>query len=63
MGGFILKRIKAKYIGPDDVEYQHGKVYTIFPIKDIPDGSLIAAENEYGEAYAMPANRFEAIEH
>lgn len=62
MGGYTLKKIKAKYIGPDDIEYTNGKVYTIYPIKDVPDGSLIAAENEHGEAYAMPARLFEAID-
>ena len=55
-------KIKAKYVGPDDMEYKHGRVYTVFPICDVPDGSLIAAENDYGEAYAMPANLFEIIE-
>lgn len=62
MGGYILKKNKAKYIGPDDTEYKNGQVYMIYPIKDIPDGSIIAAENAYGEAYAMPANLFEVIE-
>lgn len=62
MGGYILKKTKAKYIGPDDTEYKNGKVYTVYPIKEISDGSLIAAENAYGEAYAMPANLFEVIE-
>lgn len=62
MGGYILKKTKAKYIGPDDVEYKNGKVYMIYPIKDVPDGSLVAAENAYGEPYAMPANLFETIE-
>lgn len=57
-----MKKTRAKYIGPDDVEYKNGKVYTIYPIEDVPDGSLIAAENEYGEAYAMPARLFETIE-
>ena len=61
MGGYILKKTKAKYIGPNDTEYQNGKEYMIYPIKDVPDGSVIAAENAYGEAYAMPANLFEPI--
>ena len=61
MGGYILKKIKAIYVGPDDVEYQNGKEYMIYPIADVPDGSLVAAENAYGEAYVMPANLFEAI--
>ena len=61
MGGYILKKTRAKYIGPDDVEYKNGKEYMIYPIKDVPDGSLIAAENAYGEAYAMPAKLFEII--
>lgn len=55
-------KINAKYIGPDDAEYKHGEVYKIFPINEIPDGSLIAAENAYGEAYAMPSELFEVIE-
>lgn len=55
-------KTKAKYIGPDDTEYQNGKEYMIFPIKEVPDGHLIAAENAHGEAYVMPANLFEAIE-
>ncbi len=62
MGGYILKKIKAKYTGPDDVEYKHGEKYLICPIKEVSDGSLIAAENAHGEAYAMPAALFEAIE-
>lgn len=57
-----MKKTKAKYIGPDDVEYRTGEVYTVYPIKDVPDGSLIAAENVYGEAYAMPADLFEIID-
>ena len=57
-----MKKIRAKYTGPDDMEYQNGKEYMISPIKEIPDGSLVAAENSYGEAYAMPANLFEPIE-
>lgn len=57
-----MKKTKAKYIGPDDTEYQNGKDYMIYPIKEIPDGSLIAAENAYGEAYAMPADLFVPIE-
>lgn len=61
MGGFTLTKIKAKYVGPDDAEYKNGEVYNIFPIKDVPDGSLIAAENAYGEAYAMPAMLFEIV--
>ncbi len=61
MGGYILKKTKAKYIGPDDTEYRNGKEYMIFPIKEVPDGSLIAAENAYGEAYVMPAKLFEVI--
>lgn len=61
MGGYILKKTKAKYIGPDDTEYKSGKEYMIYPIKDVPDGSIIAAENAYGEAYAMPANLFEIV--
>jgi hypothetical protein len=61
MGGFILTKIKAKYIGPDDSEYKNGEIYSIFSIKEIPDGSVIAAENAYGEAYAMPANLFEPV--
>lgn len=56
-----MKKIKAKYIGPDDVEYKNGEIYFIYPIKDVTDGSLIAAENAYGEAYAMPATFFEPI--
>ena len=62
MGGFILTKIKAKYVGPDDVEYKNGRIYKIFPIRDVPDGSLIAAENDYGDAYAMPAELFEVVE-
>lgn len=62
MGGYILKKTRAKYIGPDDVEYRNGKEYMIYPIKEIPDGSIIAAENSQGEAYAMPANLFEPVE-
>lgn len=62
MGGYILKKIKAKYIGPNDTEYQTGKEYMIYPLKDVPDGRLIAAENIHGEAYVMPANLFEVIE-
>lgn len=57
-----MKKTKAKYIGPDDTEYKNGKEYMIYPIKEIPDGSIIAAENAYGEAYAMPANLFEVID-
>ena len=56
-----MDKIKAKYIGPDDAEYKNGEVYLIYPISDVPDGSLIAAENAYGEAYAMPAILFEAV--
>lgn len=52
---------KAKYIGPDDTEYKNGEVYTVYTIEEIPDGSIIAAENSYGEAYAMPAKLFEKI--
>ena len=62
MGGYILKKTKAKYVGPNDTEYQYGKEYMIYPLKDVSDGSLIAAENIYGEAYVMPANLFEVIE-
>lgn len=58
----MLEKIKAKYVGPDDVEYKNGNEYLIYPIKEIPDGSIIAAENVYGEAYAMPANLFVIIE-
>lgn len=61
MGGFILTKSKAKYIGPDDTEYKNGEMYTVYPIKEIPDGSIIAAENSYGEAYAMPAKLFEIV--
>ena len=57
-----MKKTKAKYIGPDDTEYKNGKEYMIYPISEVPDGSLIAAENDYGEAYAMPAKLFEVIE-
>ena len=57
-----MKKIRAKYIGPDDTEYQNGKEYMIYPIKEIPDSNIIAAENSYGEAYAMPANLFESID-
>lgn len=57
-----MKKTRAKYIGPDDVEFQNGKMYTVYPIKEISDGSLIAAENDYGEAYAMPAKLFETSE-
>lgn len=56
-----MTKIKAKYIGPDDSEYKNGEIYSIFSIKEIPDGSVIAAENAYGEAYAMPANLFEPV--
>lgn len=56
-----MTKIKAKYIGPDDAEYKNGEVYNIFPIKDAPDSGLIAAENAYGEAYAMPAKLFEIL--
>lgn len=62
MGGYILKKTRAKYIGPDDVEYKNGNEYMVYPIKDVHDGSLIAAENSYGEAYVMPANLFVLIE-
>ena len=62
MGGSILMTSKAKYIGPDDVEYKHGKVYKIFAIREVVDGSIIAVENDYGEAYAMPAELFEIVE-
>lgn len=62
MGGYILKKTRAKYIGPDDVEYKNGNEYMVYPIKEVPDGSLIAVENIYGEAYAMPANLFVLIE-
>ena len=57
-----MKKTKAIYVGPDDVEYKNGKEYMIYPIKDVPDGSLVAAENACGEAYAMPANLFKAID-
>lgn len=56
-----MTKTRAKYIGPDDVEYKNGEVYSIFPIKDVPDGKMIAAENIHGEAYAMPANLFTPI--
>ena len=56
-----MTKIKARYIGPDDVEYKHGEIYEVYPIKDVPDGSLIAAENRYGEAYAMPAKLFKEV--
>lgn len=56
-----MKKIRAIYVGPDDVEYQNGKEYMIYPIEDVQDGSLVAAENDYGEAYVMPANLFEVI--
>ena len=56
-----MTKTRAKYIGSDDVEYQNGKEYMIYPIKEIPDGSIIAAENNYGEAYAMPAKLFKPI--
>lgn len=62
MGEYILKKIRARYIGPDDVEYKHGKEYMIYPIKDVSDGNIIAAENAHGEAYVMPASLFETIE-
>ena len=52
---------KAKYIGPDDMEYKHGKIYNIFPIAGISAKHLVAAENNYGEAYVMPAELFEVI--
>lgn len=54
-----MTKSKAKYIGPDDTEYKHGEMYTVYPIKEIPDGSIIAVENSHGEAYAMPAKLFE----
>lgn len=57
-----MKKSKAKYIGPKDTEYEYGEIYTVFPIVEITDGSLIAAENKYGEAYAMPAELFEIVE-
>ena len=63
MGGYTLTKIKAKYIGPDDVEYKNGEVYLIYPIKEVPDGTMIAAENKYAEAYVMPANLFEPVNH
>ncbi len=56
-----MTKSKAKYIGPDDTEYKNGEVYTVYPIKEISDGSIIAAENSHGEAYAMPAKLFEII--
>lgn len=56
-----MTKIKAKYIGPDDIEYKSGGVYTIYPLKDVQDGSIVAAENAYGEAYVMPAKYFEII--
>ena len=61
MGGFILKKIRAVYIGPVDPEYKPMKEYWIYPIKEYPDGALVAAENQHGEAYAMPAYMFVPI--
>ena len=57
-----MTKIEAKYVGPDDPEFRNGEIYLVFPIKEIADGSMVAAENIYGEAYAMPANLFEPIE-
>ena len=57
-----MKKTRAKYIGPDDTEYRNGKEYMVYPIKEVPDGTLIAAENTYGEAYVMPSKLFEVIE-
>ena len=62
MGGYTLTKTRAKYIGPEDTEYRNGEVYLVFPVKEVPDGSLIAAENAYGEAYLMPVKYFEVIE-
>lgn len=62
MGGYTLTKTKAEYIGPEDTEYRKGGVYLTYPVKEVPDGSLIAAENSYGEAYVMPARYFKAIE-
>lgn len=61
MGGYILTKTKAKYIGDWDPEYQPGKIYEIHSLPEYPDGEMIAACNDYGEAYAMPASLFEPV--
>lgn len=62
MGGYILIKTDAKYIGQNDPEFENGKVYKVYPIKDRSDGKLIAAENKHGEAYAMPAALFQKLQ-
>lgn len=54
-------KTKAKYIGEWDPEYTPGEIYLTYPINEFPNGELIAAENKYGEAYAMPRKLFEPI--
>lgn len=58
---FILKKIKARYIGEPDPEYVPNEVYYIYDAKDV-DKSLVAAENKRGEAYLMPRKLFEPVE-
>lgn len=57
-----MTKTKAKYIGENDPEFRKGNVYMIFALEEFPSGEMIAAENDYGEAYVMPANLFEIIE-
>lgn len=52
---------KAKYIGPEDIEYKYGEIYQVYPLKDVPSGDLIAAVNDHGESYALPAEWFEVL--
>ena len=49
MERFMLKKIRARYIGRVDPKYMPGKIYNIFPVKEFPNGDWIGAENEYGK--------------
>ena len=61
MGGHILTRTKAKYVGGWDPEYQPGKIYEISALPEYPGGEKVAAYNSHGEAYVIPARLFEPV--
>lgn len=58
MGGSILTKIKAKYIGDWDPEYEPGQTYDICDLPEYPNGDMVAAYNSHGEAYVMPKKLF-----
>ena len=54
MGGSILTKIKAMYIGDWDPEYEPGQTYEICELPEYPNGDMVAANNSHGEANVMP---------